>query len=341
MKTYAATHVHRTTFHLGAGPVPLLLGALLLAVAAGCGPLEERSAPPMHLGGSTRELTNDNGLIMNGLAFNGLAFNGLAFNGLAFNGLSTSEFSTWFQQDPTQADLLMRYLVRCSVPDGETRTYSDGTTTYTWPGYLGLAPDWSSGAPMTLEEQQIVTACLAALTNKYSQSVRISVLGANARGEPIPYTASELADYSQREACFFGNIFTHDDEGNPEGFFVGNDQPLLPPSKSSLRACALASTNGPTSSACPPLVHIGDCQASCELDSTGTYYTRCTRNGITYRPITTRIHPEEIFTCGDGVCQPSESCGSNTHANDCGVDCGACTAVSSRTGRAVPLNPHP
>jgi len=297
--------------------------ALLLTLAVGCGSVEEGTAPPPDFESQAQALDEDNGLTINGLAHNGLAFNGLAVNGLAFNGLAvnglySSTFSSWFQQSPLLSYLFMRYLVRCAVPAGQSRTYSDGTYTYTWYGSLGLAPSWSGGAPASLEEQQLVTGCLATHANKFGRSVAISVLGTDAQGQPIPYTSAELADFPQREACFFGNIF------NGEGIFVGNDQPLLPLAKSSLRACALASGNSATSSACAPLVHIGSCAASCQLDPTGTYYTRCTRNGVSYRPLTSRIRTQEIVTCGDGICQPSEVCGSGSRADDCGVDCGAC-----------------
>jgi hypothetical protein len=259
-----------------------------------------------------------NGLSTNGLSTNGLSTNGLSTNGLAMNGLSSSSFSSWFQQSPALANLVMTYMVRCAVPAGQSRTYSDGVSTYTWPGSLGLAPAWSSGSPATLAEQQIISACLGAHANKYGKTVPISVLGTDAQGQSISYTSAELADFSQREACFFGNLF------NGEGVFVGNDQPLLPTAKSSLRACALASGNSATSSACSPMVHTGSCATSCQLDATGTYYTQCTRNGISYRPITSRIRTQEIVTCGDGICQASEVCGKGNRSDDCGVDCGAC-----------------
>lgn len=297
-----------------------LLGALLLTLAGGCGPMEEptQTPPPTNLGTSIQDLEDDNGLTLNGLAFNGLAFNGLAFNGLAFNGLAfnglaSGTFSSWFQQNALTTSLLMKYLVRCAVPAGQSRTYWDGYSFYSWPGSLGLAPSWSGGTPVTVEEQQAVSACLAALVNKYGRTVGISVLGATAQGQLIPYTNTELADYPVREACFFGNLFSD------EGLFVGNDQAPLAPSQSSLRACALEGGNQ-----CPPLVHIGGCQASCTLDPTGTYYTQCTRNGKTYRPITTRLRAQEVVVCGDGICQPSESCGSSNRSDDCALDCGPC-----------------
>lgn len=287
---------------------------LLLTLAVGCGPVEEEAShPPPEVGTSIQGLEDENGLTMNGLTMNGLAFNGLAFNGLAFNGLASGAFASWFQQSPLMTSLFMKYLVRCAVPAGQWRTFSDGWFTHSWPGSLGLAPNWAGGAPATQEEQQVVTACMAALVNKFGRSVGVSVLGANARGEPIPYTAKELSDYPLREACFFGNMFTN------EGLFVGNDQAPLPPSQSSLRACALKG-----GSACPPLVHIGSCQASCTLDPTGTYYTQCTHDGRTYRPLTTRLRAQEVVVCGDGICQATESCGSTNRSDDCALDCGPC-----------------
>ncbi|PTL80682.1 hypothetical protein DAT35_27485 [Vitiosangium sp. GDMCC 1.1324] len=291
-----------------------MFGVILLTLAVGCGPMQEPTSPSEEPGSTaTQAIEADNGLTMNGLAFNGLAFNGLAFNGLAFNGLSSSSFSSWFQQKPAEADILMKYLVRCAVPAGQTRTYTSGSTTYVWSGGLGLAPGWSNGSPATLAEQQVVSACLAALVNKYGRSVLVSLLGSNALGQPIPTTGSELADFQQREACFFGNLF------NGEGVFVGNDQGLLSPNQSSLRACALTGAN-----ACPPLIHVGSCHSICPHDATGTYFSQCTYNGVTYRPITTRIRYQDIYTCGDGICQSTESCGNNNLSDSCKLDCGTC-----------------
>ncbi|HZH16689.1 MAG TPA: hypothetical protein VE057_20210 [Archangium sp.] len=43
-----------------------------------------------------------------------------------------------------------------------------------------MAPAWSNGSPVALEEQQVVSACLGALVNKYGRSVLISILGSTA-----------------------------------------------------------------------------------------------------------------------------------------------------------------
>ncbi|WP_143177673.1 hypothetical protein [Cystobacter ferrugineus] len=292
---------------------------LWMALAAGCGPVGESAAPAEAATGQvTRAIEDDNGLTpnglaFNGLAFNGLAFNGLAFNGLAFNGLSSPQFASWFQQHPSESNDFMKYLVRCAVPEGQTRSYTLGSTTYEWPGSLGLAPGWANGAAATLEEQQVVSACLAALTNKYGRSVLLSVQGTNARGVRIPTTSGELADFPLREACFFGNLFTG------EGLFVGNDQIMLRGNQTSLRACALMGKKE-----CEPLVHVGSCHEFCQHDATGTYFARCTRGGISYHALSTRLRPQEIYICGDGRCQFPETCARNNASPHCKQDCGTC-----------------
>ena len=299
----------------GAGPC---IAALLMAATLACGPVEgsaELQEPAIQTQGL--ESTNGetpNGLAFNGLAFNGLAFNGLAFNGLAFNGLDSAEFSAWFNQNDSLADAVMRYVVTCAVPAGETRTFTDAKgQTHVWQGSLGLAPDWASGQPASVTEQQLVSACLAAHVNKFGRHVEFSLQGRDGRGQLIPTPPTELEEFSQREGCFFGNLFTN------EGIFVGNDDSPLASNKSSVRACALGKKNE-----CPPMVQVGSCASSCTRDSTGTSYSQCTRNGITYAAITTRIRPRDVYTCGDLKCQFTESCGIGLLTVQCTLDCGIC-----------------
>ncbi|ATB33545.1 hypothetical protein [Melittangium boletus] len=292
----------------------LLRGAFPLFLALACSPLEETDLEFEEAGQAAHQaLEEDNGLAFNGLAFNGLAFNGLAFNGLAFNGLNHKDFVSWFNKHPEESDTFMKYLVRCAVPAGQHRTYWDGRRAHIWNGHLGLAPAWVSGSPATREEQQAVSACLGALTNKYGLSVLVSLRGTTAAGASIPVTSGEQADHTLREGCFFGNLF------NGEGLFVGNDSDLFSSTQSSLRACALMGGK-----ACPPLKHIGSCHAVCQPDATGSAFSRCTYKGVSYHAITTRIRPQDVYTCGDGICQSTESCGKHQRPDSCKVDCGKC-----------------
>lgn len=301
-----------------------LFAVVLLAAGGACGPVEEPDTPePVATTG--QELESTNGLSFNGLSFNGLSANGLSFNGLSFNGLSSSglsaaQFGTWFRSNPALADMVMRYIVRCAVPPGEVRSYTDPVTrrTYTWYGLLGLAPDWAHGQKATTAEQQVVSACLGAHTNKRGISMAISVTGENSKGQPIPTSFAELMAFPEHEACFFGNLFTG------EGVYVGSDQGVLTGRRSSLRECALSPGPFQMEDNCPPMVPVGNCELNCDLRLLSPYYGSCYRNGIRYRALTTRMRAADTFQCGDGVCQPTESCGLGVSYRDCLLDCGLC-----------------
>jgi hypothetical protein len=274
---------------------------------------------------------------------NGLSVNGLSFNGLSFNGLASREFSAWFERDSALASSVMRYLVHCAVPAGQSRTYTEAGTgrTYTWAGGLGLAPGWASGASATVVEQQVVSACLAAHANKYEQRVPISVLGRRANGVALETSEEELKQFKWRESCFFGNLFTG------EGVHVGRDKSRLKPRESSSRACSVVASRGDKEDEeaseeeesstddsaedlelnrrrCAPLVYIGRCERYCEMDPSKTFYASCTWNGVTYPPITTRLDKRNLYKCGDGICQPTESCGDKNDYLSCKDDCGRC-----------------
>jgi hypothetical protein len=292
--------------------------ACLLGASAGCEP----AAEPLLVAGavhqSAEDLQSPNGLSVNGLSVNGLSVNGLSVNGLSVNGLSTRAFRDWFNLNPALNEVTMRYVVRCAMAEPESLSWNNPHTGehHTWQGQLALAPGWSAGLPPSLSEQQAITACLAAHANKFGLHIPISVLGRDALGLPIPYTGRELATYSEREACFFGNLFTD------EGIHAANDRPELRAHESTSRACGLSSRGG--GSGCDPISHEGACAEFCTLDATKTYYTQCTFHGVAYRPLTTRILPTDIYRCGDGVCQHTESCGTGTTYDSCAADCGPC-----------------
>ncbi|MDC0710424.1 hypothetical protein POL68_18245 [Stigmatella sp. ncwal1] len=294
----------------------------LVVLALGCGPLtpEEAEEGLSHqeeaLG--DRQIRSSNGLSVNGLSVNGLSVNGLSVNGLSVNGLSSASFQSWFTADPIVRDTVMRYVVQCAVPSGQERSFTHPTTgvTYRWQGLLGLAPAWAGGTQATVAEQQVVSACLAAHTNKYGLAVSISVLGKTAQGSAIPTTPEELASHSVKEACFFGNLFTH------EGIYAATDRSSLNAAESTSRACGLTSQQGTTE--CAPIAHVGFCSQFCTLEPSAPFYSQCTYNGVTYRPLTTRILPSDIYRCGDGTCQFTEHCGPGTTYDSCAADCGPC-----------------
>lgn len=307
-------------------------GLLLLLLLSGCGiPTEHEldgepgrasessllraRAPHPHGNGSP--FVGTNGLGTNGLGTNGLGTNGLSTSGLSISAMNTAGFVTWFNQDPVLADMVMNYIVTCAVAQGSNRAWTNPATSvnYTWHGSLGLTPAWASGSPATELEEQLITACLASHANKYGIHVPISLQGLNATGTPIPVGPLEFIIFSAREACFFGNLF------RGEGIFAGNDG-LLGETLSSVRACGLESASD-NLDVCSPIHHVASCQELCVPDPLNNYYQSCTYNGKTYRAITTRIRPVDIFVCGDGVCQISESCGMGLTPGNC-RDCGPC-----------------
>ncbi|WP_395828482.1 hypothetical protein [Archangium violaceum] len=328
MKTGSIEVSRRQVLHVGH------VGVMLLLVAASaCGPAEgpfESEAAFVQ----NQELVVDgdivrlglslNGLSLNGLSLNGLSLNGLSLNGLSLDGLSSPEFDAWFQTDPELGDMVMKYVVACAAPSGVSRTYTSSSTgvTYVWKGNLGLAPDWTNGEPATLTEQRLVSACLGAHASKYHDvHIPLSVLGLRATGTPIPVTPEELQQFPEKEACFFGNLFTD------EGIFVGNDGRPLNNAESTARACALSSHGNGKNQECLPLVRVKrDCAKFCTLDASRTFYVSCTYNGITYPVITTRLRAADIYTCGDGVCQFTEKPGRGTTADSCARDCGTCSS---------------
>jgi hypothetical protein len=287
---------------------------ILLVFVIGCGPGEEAFPDLETLEQAQQELVLSNGLSLNGLNLNGLNLNGLNLNGLNLNGLSTTSFHSWFQVNAALRAQVMKYLVECAVPVGMTRTYTSPSTgtTYTWNGVLGLAPGWSSGLAATTTELQVVSACMAAHANKYGLHVSVSLRGLDGAGSVIATTSQEVTSHTLREACFFGNLF----DGST-GVFGGNDGLSLTAQQSSPRVCGLPGTG--STSQCAPMVYVGSCATYCTLDSSRTYYTSCTYNGVTYRPVTTKMNPADIAACGNGVCQQTETSGMPGY---CAADCG-------------------
>jgi hypothetical protein len=275
------------------------------------------------------DLTSQNGLSLNGLSLNGLSLNGLSLNGTSLNGLSlngldlglaTTQFATWFHADPVNSAIQVGYIAKCAKATGQNLTWTDPATgtPYSWPGELGLAPLWTDRA-MTVTEQQVMSACMVAHANKYGVHVSIAVEGRTASGSEIPRATNELLTYPIREAGWFGNTT------NGEGVFVCLDHTPWLPAFSSPRACALdVAPVGATSPACPPIVFTGACISICTPDITKTYYTSCKWNNKTYVPLVTRFQASSVYSCGDGVCEISEHCGSGATASSCKADCGVC-----------------
>jgi len=256
----------------------------------------------------------------NGMSQNGMSQNGMSQNGLSLTAFGTTAFKSWFNANPALSDMVMQYVAKCAAPLGTYYSWKNPSTgvTYSWYGLLGLAPAFAAGAAPTTAEQQVITACLAAHVNMYGVHVPIAVEGRTAKGVQIPIGSGELTTYSVREACFFGNLF------NGDGVFGGPDHSSWNAKTSTARACVFDTAYKDTATQCPPIFQIGFCSSNCVEDATKTFYETCTYNGKTYKPLVTRIRPAEVYACGDGVCQFTESCGSGADWDNCKTDCGLC-----------------
>ncbi len=339
-----ANHGHSLSSHGLARVAPLALSmAWALGVAAGCTDAtgsedvaSVREAIESENGLSTNGLSTNglstnglstnglstNGLSTNGLSTNGLSTNGLSTNGLSTNGLSTNGFSAWFDSNSeAYSSRVMQYVVRCAVAEGETRSFvSSAGVSYTWTGLFGLAPSWSAGGAIPASEQQLVSACLAAHANKFGLHVDISVRGRMADGSLLPVTKKEKKSFKFAESCFFGNLF--EDDGvyaAPIGSIPTDGHHV----QSSPRACGVVEP-WDTEDCAPFLPRLsGSCADYCTgwSSSKGTFES-CTLAGTVYKPLTTHMDEDDLFECGDGVCQVTEvpySTSSHAGCGDCGT----------------------
>jgi hypothetical protein len=182
-----------------------------------------------------------NGLDPNGLDTNGLDPNGLDSNGLAqfSKWFTTFLWNPAGTYSSGYSDMVMKYVAKCAVASGDSLTVtlpnvsytspwdpatcyptpstssatdsfattstssSTASTTCSWPGALGLAPVWRSGHAIPVNEQELMTACLAGHINARGEhGVVVSFYGGG-----LLVTADEFFNYYVGEAYFFGNIF--------------------------------------------------------------------------------------------------------------------------------------
>ncbi|HEX2658370.1 MAG TPA: hypothetical protein VHU40_08865 [Polyangia bacterium] len=172
---------------------------------AGC------AAPEVQRSEATAPELSTNGLdSVNGLnSHNGLnSVNGLnSHNGLdSVSGLSATEGLM-----TTEAGRkTISYLVRCALPQGRAIVKADQYgTSYTFPGQLGLAPEWESGA-CDLACQEYVSACVMAHVNTTGKHIPIWLVTEKSN---IGWGLSP--DFPRQEGSFFGNFFV----SPPQAFY--------------------------------------------------------------------------------------------------------------------------
>ncbi|WP_437810020.1 hypothetical protein [Sorangium sp. So ce1078] len=252
----------------------------ILLVANGCIAPElalDADGEAANLDSSADALVSGNALSYNALSYNALSYNALSYNALSYNALSPAAASAL--QDPGEGgDLfrtLVKYTVSCALDASQAFSFSwtdaAGTThNEVYHGELGLADTWGDG-PLGAGGKQVVSACLAARTNRYGVSVVISM---RSHQDPLRHEVGreERDAYPHVEGAFWGDLFAETpylracyNEGSVET------------SRAAHRDCAAGSADGSGGvEPCGMIEIVGSCQDLCsKLHPPGQYYKDC------------------------------------------------------------------
>ncbi|HVZ75248.1 MAG TPA: hypothetical protein VHJ20_22880 [Polyangia bacterium] len=215
-------------------------------------------------------LTTTNALSMNALSMNALSMNALSMNALSMNALSMNALSTNALIAPKLSDPLARqflkYVVSCALPDDQTITMSVDGTTYSFPGGLGLAPEWGQkGGMCDTSCQRWVSACVLSRVDYLAVERPISLRGAS---PALRTTLKEMIDFPAREATYYGNLWA---DGAPK--FAC----LSPGQKEIERVCGDSLDN------CPMEV-VGSCAKACAYQGLTGGFVDCSSTGKARKP---------------------------------------------------------
>jgi hypothetical protein len=99
---------------------------------------------------------------------------------------------------------MVSYLVKCALPEGQSVSSSFLGVTHTFPGRVGVAPEWTSG-PLSASGRRWLTACVLAHVNATGANVNVLLKGNH---PALGGTAGSEGDaYTLREGAFYGDIF--------------------------------------------------------------------------------------------------------------------------------------
>ena len=244
-----------------------VLGFGLLAVwAAACGGGETGVEEVSGYALSANALSA-NALSANALSANALSANALSANALSANALSANALTSKALEDPLAREFL-KYVVSCALPaDKSIKMQIDGKS-YTFPGSLGMEPQWGErGGSCDESCQRWVTACVLARVDFLGIERPISVRGLN---PGLRTTVKEALDFPVSEATYFGNVFA---PGKP--LYAC----LSPGLTTDQRVC------GDSMASCPMQV-VGSCARACAFEGPFGSFNFCSTSGKALRPET-------------------------------------------------------
>jgi len=172
----------------------------------------------------------------------------------------------------------LKYLASCALDAGTTLMAEHGGEHFTFPGGIGLAPDWHA-RPMTDVEKRWVSACLLARTNRFGIRVEISLRSSFPSIAPgLQLAPNEAAAFPLEDAGFFGNLFA----AQRVAFVCGpaHTQAQRASLVAQHRVCALPEADGITTCG---MVHVGACTADA-LQQQGVAYQEVIRVFLPSQP---------------------------------------------------------
>ncbi len=201
-----------------------------------------------------------------------ISTNIISTNRIASHRVSQSELvldSSSALETTPDGRVMLRYLVRCALGDGDVVVAEHAGTSYRFPGLFGLAPDWEHRA-LDAGEKRLISACMVAHVKAFGLSVTISVRSPGAVGAD----GDESREYAVYEGTFFGQIFA----GGPEMYSCVGDDPEVAGAISVDRALRVCSDPGPECA----VSSLGRCRDACDTRTADAGWRDCWAGGIRY-----------------------------------------------------------
>jgi hypothetical protein len=211
--------------------------------------------------GTSEALQTKNALTSNRLTKNALTSNELTSRVLTSQALTATALLSDRRTEAALHDPLARsvlkYIVGCALPAGDSLDLEVDGERYAFPGEIGLAKAWGSEeGTCDAGCKAWVSACVLSRVNYLGVPVEISVRGAKAE---LAASTVERALYARREATYYGDIF-------------GEEQRYL--------AC-LSPGVGELSRVCGPSIDdcvmdvVGPCDAACDKPRADGSFRNC------------------------------------------------------------------
>lgn len=175
---------------------------------------------------------------------------------------------------------LLKYIVRCAMPDGAKISVPHDGQADVLDGWMGLAPEWKH-APLSPPSARWVSACELAFVNALGVHVLVSLRGDHPNLK-TSITSDERKKFTFQEAAFYGNLFR---EPMIQYVCRGKGGSVPSPSKAQ-RLCSDPSAD-PTVSQCNMII-TGNCSDVCSVeDATDHFVTHCRGGNEVYDEVVT------------------------------------------------------